>query len=112
MDTSRFSAEEIEKMREFVFEHDRSNRAENREFDLNNPPKKPYIHQPWPLTVYNHAKRTNKIVKNAEELAVAMKAGFVKDAIIGIGEKSTEPKLDAAERAEVKAAQALQKAKR
>lgn len=70
------TASEIERMRELVLQHDVSNRNESKEFDLNDPPKKQYIHQAFPTTVYHHAKGLNRLANNAEELAEALAHGW------------------------------------
>jgi hypothetical protein len=69
--------EQIEGMRSFLARHDARNRG--KEFDLNNPPKEPYRHQEYPTLVYNHRKRTHKLVHNDKELKTALDAGWRKD---------------------------------
>jgi hypothetical protein len=46
-----FTPAEIEKMRMFVINADKQ--STGGVFDLNNPPRKPYIHQDWPRLMYN-----------------------------------------------------------
>ena len=47
--TPQLSFEDIEKMRALVNAHDKNNQGEGmKEFDLNNPPKKPYRHIEYP----------------------------------------------------------------
>jgi hypothetical protein len=70
------TSSEIERMRELVLMHDVSNRNESKEFDLNDPPKKQYLHQPFPTTVYHHAKGKNRLAHNEEELAEALAHGW------------------------------------
>lgn len=93
MSTQSLSSDEIEKMRTLVLQHDASNKNENKEFDLNNPPRTQYIHQPWPVTVYHHTKRANRIVANQAELAEALKAGWQKEPYPA-EVVSTDPELD------------------
>lgn len=66
----KFSEEEIQNMRLIVAQHERQG---IREFDLNNPPRKPYLHQEYPKTMYNHETGANVVVQNAdaEEKAIA-----------------------------------------
>ena len=73
---SALSPEEIEKMRALVAEHDATNGKAVNEFDLNNPPQKPYRHQEFPKMVYLHEERKHKVVKNATELEAHLKQGW------------------------------------
>lgn len=75
--TTTFTAAEIEKMRLFVMEHDKQKAA--NVFDLNNPPRSNYVHQPFPTMVYDlddEGNRIHKKVDNAEELEAARAAGW------------------------------------
>lgn len=76
MNTLDLTNEDAERMRALLAQHDASHRNESKEFDLNNPPKQPYTHQPFPTTVYHHAKRLNRKAKNAQELAEALAHGW------------------------------------
>jgi hypothetical protein len=44
--------------------------------DINNPPKKRYVHQEFPRMVYHHTSGHVLNVKNKRELALALKKGF------------------------------------
>jgi|SRR5579884_1051627 len=68
--------EEIERMRELVRSHDHARQAETQEFDLNDPPQKPYVYEEFPRLVYHHEQRMHRAVRNEKELAEALKAGF------------------------------------
>ena len=72
-----FTDAEIEKMRLYVLQHDKQ--ASVNVFDLNNPPKQPYVHQPWPKLLYRlhpEGHQIHKIVQDAEEHAAALDAGW------------------------------------
>src|SRR4051812_46608699 len=88
---------EIEKMRAIVQQHDRTN-GKAQTFDLNNPPQEPLIYRPFPKMVYNHGKRTHKVIQNEEQLAEHLEQGWQTDPY------PTEPpppvQLDAASAAE------------
>lgn len=60
------NAADVERMRELVAQHDLQNRPANREFDLNNPPKEPYVHQAFPKHKY-HASGKAVIVASPDE---------------------------------------------
>lgn len=49
---------------------------EIRTIDLNNPPKVPYTHQPFPAIVYNHQRRTHRVVNSQQDLAAALVDGW------------------------------------
>jgi hypothetical protein len=68
----QFTAEEIENMRLAVARHDQHEGI--KEFDLNNPPKKQYIHQEFPKMMYRGGER--KVAQNREDEQAAMKAGW------------------------------------
>ncbi len=73
------SPEDIERMRTIVAQSDDANKRENREFDLNDPPRKQYVHQTYPMTLYNHERRENREAKNPKELAEALAHGWQKE---------------------------------
>jgi hypothetical protein len=75
----QFSSEDIEKMRAFIAQHDTKHKG-IKEFDLNNPPKEPYTHQPFPAILYGHEGRKHIVVKNRKEEEAAIEAGYVKEA--------------------------------
>ena len=81
----QFTAEEIANMRTIVAQHDKQ---EIREFDLNNPPTKPYKFQEFPKAVY-HPDGRIAAVKNPEDETEALDAGWSLN--LGGGEKSNEP---------------------
>lgn len=72
------NSDEIERMRSLVAQHDAQNKG-SQVFDLNNPPKKPYVYNEFPRMVFHHEKGLHKVVKHAEELAAALKAGWKKE---------------------------------
>ncbi len=76
---SALTPEEVEKMRSLVAEHDATNGKAVNEFDLNNPPKKPYRHQEFPKMVYNHSARQHKIVKNTAEHEAHLEQDWVNE---------------------------------
>jgi hypothetical protein len=72
MSTSQtgLSAEEIERMRAIIAQHDQQNPGNGiKEFDLNNPPVEPYRHKEFPL----HLTSKDGKVKVAHNDAVAAK---------------------------------------
>lgn len=79
--TQALTPDEAARLRELLLQHDVQHASEDKEFDLNNPPKKQYIHQPWPLTLHYHGGTPgkHKIVKNEKELAIALKQGYKKE---------------------------------
>jgi len=56
--------------------HDANNRVGMQTIDINNPPKVPYVHQPFPTTVYHHASGKVRLAKNQTELAEALSYGW------------------------------------
>lgn len=100
--TLQFSPEEIERMRSILEAHDAQNGKKGiREFDLNNPPKVPYVHQDFPAIVYDHENRRHKVVANAKEKKDALLAGWKDEAYPRELPEEAEPALDEAELAEV-----------
>jgi hypothetical protein len=68
--------EEAARLREILLEHDKQNTAPTKEFDLNNPPQKPYRYQAWPKLVYHHEYREYDKAKNQMELDALLSEGF------------------------------------
>ena len=98
--TEQFSPEDIERMRAILAQHDGQKHKGIREFDLNNPPKEPYTHQPYPAIRYEHETRTHLVVRNRKEDEAALEAGYVKEAYPREA-VAVEVPLSAAEQAEV-----------
>ena len=95
-----FSLDDIERMRAILNQHDGQKTKGIREFDLNNPPKEPYTHQPYPAILYDHETRKHIVVKNRREEEDALEAGYVKEAYPREAAPVEAP-LSAAEQAEV-----------
>lgn len=81
----------IEEMRQLVAQHDQQNTRSTgiQQFDINNPPKVPYVHQEFPRVMYHHGKREMRKANNAEEMAEALAAGWKKEPFLE--EASAEP---------------------
>lgn len=75
----QLSEEEIERMRDIVAQHDSQNKGGMKEFDLNNPPKLPYVYQPYPCIMYHHGKRKTQKAHSAEEAEAAIDAGWSRE---------------------------------
>lgn len=91
---SEFSAQEIEIMRQKVAAHDAQHRQIGvREFDLNRPPKEPYVYQEFPRMLYHHGEQKTKIVYSPEECEAYQAQGWSKDQC---PVDFVEPELDAA----------------
>ncbi len=100
--TTIFSQAEIEKMRLYVLEHDKHVAA--NVFDLNNPPRTNYTHQPWPKLMYSlddEGKRIHMKVENAEAQDAALAQGWTNEPQAAAPPEEIE--LDAASAAEVEA---------
>jgi hypothetical protein len=69
----KFSEEEIQNMRTLIAQHDKQG---IREFDLNNPPKKPYTHQEYPKMMYKHATGEHRVADTVEAEEAAVEAGW------------------------------------
>lgn len=76
MDFQELTAQEIERMRAIVAQHDRTN-GKSEEFDLNNPKTPPYRYQRFPKMIYHHTKRENRIVRSEDELQGFSELGWV-----------------------------------
>lgn len=107
--TPTISAEDIERMRALVTQSDIDNSRENKEFDLNDPKTPRYVHQPYPTTVYHHARRASRAAKNPAELAEALKNGW--EMAPYPSEIPAEIELDPETQAEIDALTAKAKAK-
>lgn len=93
--------QEIEKLRTGILQHD-SKANTNNVFDLNKPPKVPYVHQAFPKMLYRHEgslpsravtksslsgdittheppKFITKVVKSEEQMETALAEGWVTD---------------------------------
>jgi len=68
----QFTKEEIENMRIAVAQHDKKEGI--KEFDLNNPPKKHYVHQEFPKMMYRGGE--HQIAQNRHDEQAAIKAGW------------------------------------
>jgi len=99
VNAATFTDAEIEKMRLFVTEHDKS-KGSNNTFDLNNPPRVPYVYQEFPRLVYHHGARKHKPVHSADEHKAALADGFQNEPFPA---EAAVPELDPAEQAEVAA---------
>jgi hypothetical protein len=68
----KFTEEELENMRMVLAQHERQG---IREFDLNNPPKKHYVHQEYPKMMYN-GSGGYRVVEDSRQEAAAAKDGW------------------------------------
>lgn len=68
------SHDEAERLRAILQQHDKQSMP--RQFDLNAPPKPPYVFQEFPDTVYNHELRLSQIVYSAEERRGYLEGGW------------------------------------
>jgi len=90
--------QQIEFMRTQLAQFDARNQP--REFDLNNPPRKPYHHQEYPKMLYHHEDRVTRIVKTREQEDGFIGLGYVREPFAAAA-PAPPPALDAATRAEV-----------
>jgi hypothetical protein len=87
-------------MRLFVAEHDKGKSVNT--FDLNNPPRTNYVHQPFPKLVYDlddEGGRIHKKVHDAEEHEAALAAGWANEPKAAAEAEQVE--LNSADAAEV-----------
>lgn len=98
MQYAELTAQEIERMRAIVAQHDRST-GKSEEFDLNNPRTAPYRYQKFPKMIYHHAKRDNRIVRSEDELQGFYELGWTDQPYPA--EPTETVQLDAASAAEV-----------
>lgn len=92
------SHDEIQQMRAIIARHDNGHKP-LKEFDLNNPPREPYKHQEFPRVMYHHGKRTTRLAQDADEMQLALDAGWKKEPFSS--EPDSEIELSAEELAEV-----------
>jgi hypothetical protein len=102
-------------MRLYVIEHDKKEGAQ-KEFDLNNPPRNNYVHQPFPKLLYGlHADghQVYQKVADAEEHEAALDAGWANEPVAAAAESNELPLEpgDAAEAVEIDARIAASKKK-
>lgn len=98
MDLSQLlTPENIEQLRTALAQHDSQGKI--NEFDLNNPPVKPYAHQAYPKVIYHPAKAPKK-VDNAAQHEEHLDDGWANEPFAPA--PLDDPKLDAATKAEVK----------
>lgn len=111
---ANFSAEQIEQMRAMLAAHDANAPREGiKQFDLNNPPKLPWVYKEYPRCLYHHAKRLTRNAHSDEQLEAALAAGWSKEPFLPEGHEAPEAiELDANEAAEIAAADALAKKKK
>ena len=80
---AHFSEHEIERMRAISNHHDSQQKA-IVEFDLNNPPRTNYVHQPFPKLVYkldDDDKQIYKLVHDEDEHDAAIAAGWANEPV-------------------------------
>lgn len=92
---ANLTAEDIEKMRQIVNQHDQMQQS----FDINKPPQKQYRYQEYPRLVYKHDTRETLKVHSDEQLEEAKAAGYVIEPFEA--EIDLEPELDAESAAEL-----------
>lgn len=71
---SSFSTAEIENMRRVLAQYDQSANGGIKEFDLNHPPKDPYVHQEFPRMMYRGT--ATKVAQSADEMQDAEANGW------------------------------------
>jgi hypothetical protein len=77
MSNTGLSFEDIERMRRLIIEHDATS-THVETTDLNNPPRKPYQFQKFPMLMYYGAKTAT--ILNETDLEEATAAGWTHDA--------------------------------
>jgi len=90
--------EELQYMRMMLAKYG-SKQSKIQEFDLNKPPKEPYIYQEYPRMVYHHESHQTTIVKNKQQFDDATEQGWSKSPW-GAVEAETPDLLTPQERAE------------
>ena len=78
LDISQLTQEDIAQLRSLLNAGGDEAQGQVKEFDLNNPPKQPYVYQPFPRVVYHHAKGTHRKVHSQAEFEAALEAGWSK----------------------------------
>jgi hypothetical protein len=72
----QFTPAEIERMRTILAQHDNAQAGNGNTFDLNNPPKKTYVHQDFPRLIYNHEERIYRTVGDEDTLQELLTSGW------------------------------------
>jgi hypothetical protein len=70
------TVEEIERMRQFVLQHDSERNNSIKEFDLNNPPQEPYVYREFPRLMYRGD--ATRVATSHAEVAEAEAHGWSK----------------------------------
>lgn len=117
---ANFSPEQIEQMRALLAAHDAQHgtREGIKQFDLNNPPKAPYVYREYPRCVYHHAKRLTRNAHSDEQLEAALAAGWSKEPFLPEGYEAPEGvaandvELDAGEADEIARIDAIARKKK
>ena len=102
------SHDEAERLRALLQQHDKQSMP--KQFDMNAPPKIPYVFQPFPQMLYDHVNRETMIVHSAEERKEWLAQGWREDAFPR--EVPQEVSLDPDEAAEVAKVDMVLQAKR
>lgn len=104
MEIDQLTPQDIDRMRAILAQHDASSNGLKmvKEFDLNNPPKEPYTHKPFPKVVYDHDTRTHIVVRDAKQHEAALARGYSNEPYPAEVE-DTELELDPEDLAEIKA---------
>lgn len=104
MTPHELSAEDIQRMRMIIAQHD-AQQAPMTEFDLNKPPRRhtlapgtpgadgPYQHQAFPRMLYDHENRAYKTARNQPEMEALLSMGYRLDPYPT--DAPAEPELDA-----------------
>jgi hypothetical protein len=80
MTNKQLTDEEYEHMRELLGKHDmETGKNQPQEFDLNNPPSKPYQFKEFPKIMFHHGGRAHRTANNADEQKALEKAGWQVD---------------------------------
>ena len=95
-----FTPAEYEAMRTKLAQYDQ-NGMRNKEFDLNRPPQKRYIHQEYPKMLYHHDDRVSKVVQTKAQEDGLLKLGYVREPFEPTVAEFRPPVLDAQAQAEV-----------
>lgn len=76
----QFSAEQLEQMRMILAQHDSgSQRDQMKSFDINNPPKEPYVYREFPRCMYHHTRQITRNAQNHEHMQTLIEQGFSKE---------------------------------
>ncbi len=71
--------QEADRLRQILDAHNAKNPQSNKEFDLANPPVKPYRHQEYPACMRHHGDMKEIQVKSAEEEAAKEAEGWTRE---------------------------------